>query len=340
MRIIQIGVGHFGAHWLRTLKEYPGIEIAALVDIDKKILAEAADFVGISKQFCFQDLQKAIDAAAADALICISPPSFHRQHVTMAMNAGLDVICEKPVAVKLEDAVAMARTSKETGRIMAVSQNYRYRPITWTMRKLIADGEIGEIGQIALDFYKGWFFETTNFRQSMAHPLLSDMGIHHFDLLRFVTGLEAASVHGESWNPPWSQNSGDTSVSLIFTLTNGTRFVYSASWCAQGDFTDWNGNWLVEGDRGSVHYRDGILTLNHASPRYEVEDSQTVRQVGPPMLDQAFVLADFMAARQERRMPRTSIFDNLCSFAMVAAARDAVDTGQTTPVPSYETLMA
>jgi predicted dehydrogenase len=256
------------------------------------------------------------------------------------MEAGLDVICEKPVAVGIGDAVAMARAAIETGRIMAVSQNYRYRPVTWTMQKLVANGEIGEVGQIALDFYKGWYFDELNFRRTMDHPLLLDMSVHHFDLLRFITSLEAVSVRGESWNPPWSKNSGDTSVALIFTLDNGARFVYTASWCAQGDFTDWNGNWLVDGGLGSVHYRDGVLTLNHASPRYEVEDSQIVRQIGPPLLNQAYVLADFMAAREENRQPRTSIFDNLKSFAMVSAASEAVSSGQVVQIASYEDLMA
>jgi predicted dehydrogenase len=289
---------------------------------------------------CFRELQQAIDETDAEALLCISPPTFHRQHVTMAMEAGLDVICEKPVAISIEDAVAMARTAKETGRIMAVSQNYRYRPVTWTMHKLIANGEIGDVGQIALDFYKGWYFDELNFRRRMDHPLLFDMSIHHFDLLRFITGLDAVSVRGESWNPPWSKNKGDTSVALTFTLENGARFVYVASWCAQGDFTDWNGNWLVDGDRGSIHYRDEVLTLNHASSRYEVEDSQIVRQAGPPLLNQAYVLADFMAAREERRMPRTNIFDNLKSFAMVSAAVEAVNSGQVRQIEKFDELSA
>jgi predicted dehydrogenase len=173
----------------------------------------------------------------------------------------------------------------------------------------------------------------------MVHPLLFDMSVHHFDLLRFITGLEAVSVRGDAWNPPWSKNSGDTSVTLSFTLENGARFVYAASWCAQGDFADWNGNWLVDGDLGSLRYRDEVLTLNHVSPRYEVEDSQVVRQNGPPLLNQAYVLADFMAAREENRLPRTNIFDNLKSFAMVSAAVEAVNSGQVTPIASLDELM-
>lgn len=340
MKVIQVGVGGFGAHWLRILGEYPGIELVSLVDVDSLVLAEAAQKSGMAQEVCFADLDEAMDRVPADAVVCVSPPVNHREHTVAAMKAGLDVICEKPLAIDIEDAVAMVQAARETKRIMAVSQNYRYRPVTWTMQKLVASGEIGEIGQISLDFYKGWFFETTDFRRTMVHPLISDMGVHHFDLLRFITGMKAVGVMGKSWNPPWSKNSGDSSVSLSFTLENGAEFVYSASWCSQGDFTDWNGNWLVEGGRGSVHYRDGTLRLNHASERYQVEDSQEVRPEGPPLQDQAYVLADFMAAREENRQPRTSVYDNLGTLAMVAAAREAVDSGSEVRIATYDELLA
>lgn len=248
MKVIQVGVGGFGRHWLRLLSEFPGVELVGLVDIADENLEEAAGVSGVPLDLCFDVLEKALIETTADALICVSPPDYHRAHVTAAMSAGLDVICEKPVAIDMDDALVIARCARETGRLMVVSQNYRYRPLTWTMRRLAADGEIGKIGQISLDFFKGWYFTSKDFRRTMAQPLLADMGIHHFDLLRFVTGLEAVSVRGESWNPPWSKNSGDTSASLTFILDNGARFIYSASWCAQGDFTDWNGIQEKEND--------------------------------------------------------------------------------------------
>lgn len=340
MKVIQVGVGGFGGYWLRMLNEYPGIELAAIVDVDSGTIDEGAQVSGLSPQACFKDLNQALDEVAADALVCVSPPLYHRAHTIAAMEAGLDVICEKPVAVDIEDARAMAQTARDTGRTMAVSQNYRYRPVTWTMQRYVAAGELGALGQISLDFYKGWFFDSKNFRRTMDHVLLSDMSIHHFDLMRFISGLQAVSVKGESWNPPWSKNSGDTSVSLTFTLENGARFVYTASWCAQGDFSDWNGNWLLEGDQGSLHYRDGALHFNYAPKRYQAQESRSVIQVGPPLLDQAYVLADFMAAREEKRQPLTSIFDNLSSLAMVAAARKAVRKDGAVEIPTFEEMMS
>ena len=50
----------------------------------------------------------------------------------------------------------------------------------------------------------------------MPFPVIIDMSIHHFDLIRFVTGLEAVKVSGAAWNPPWSNYKGDCSTSVVF----------------------------------------------------------------------------------------------------------------------------
>ena len=329
MKIIQIGVGGFGRYWLEHLVEFPGIDLAAVVDIDEAELDAAGERSGVPEERQFTGLDEALSAVDADVLLCVTPPFLHKEHTTAAMHAGLDVIVEKPLATNMEDALAMAEVAQETGRLMAVSQNYRYRPVTWTLNRQVQSGAIGELGQARIDFYKGWYFDKSDFRRTMPDPLLADMAIHHFDLLRFISGLEATSVRGDSWNPPWSENTGDTSVNVTFTLSNGARFVYNASWVAQGDFDDWNGNWLLEGEKGSLRLSGNDVEWRVASGKYQTEAPQPIRPSGPPIENQAYVLADMMAARKEGRQPKTSVFDNLHSLSMVMAAREAVHSGET-----------
>ena len=125
------------------------------------------------------------------------------------------------MASTIEDCVAMLQASRHR-RKFAVSQNYRYRPAIQTMARLVREGLSVKSARIKLDFYKGWYFDTDNFRRTMAHPLIIDMCIHHFDLLRCITGLEPITVRGESWNPPHGRdNSGDTSTTLCIELITG-----------------------------------------------------------------------------------------------------------------------
>ncbi|MBN1671733.1 MAG: Gfo/Idh/MocA family oxidoreductase [Kiritimatiellae bacterium] len=327
MKVIHVGVGGFGKQWVRVLRSSRKVRVVALVDVSEPALAAAREAGGYNGRVpCFTSLQEALRAVPADALVCSTPPDFHREQVVAALRAGLHAVSEKPMANTLADCKAMLRAARETGNTYVVSQNYRYRPEMWTIAELVRKGGIGAIGQVRIDFHKGVAFG--GFRAEMEYPLLIDMSIHHFDLIRFVTGLDPVSVQGTAWNPAWSHYKGDCSSSVVFELSNGCRVVYDASWCAQGDYCDWNGNWQIEGTKGTILYRNGEIRLLKVGPRYKVESSETMAPKPPPADSQHFVLADFMRAVKNGRRPKTDVYDNIKSVAMVFAAVKAVKTGR------------
>lgn len=325
MRIIHVGVGGFGVHWANILANYDDAEVVALVDISGDAIAAAQTAHGYEDAICFDSLSSALGAVEADMVLLVTPPSMHLAQATEAMEAGLDVLVEKPLAGNLEDCLAIVQAAERTGRTVAVCQNYRYKPEMQTVASLVHAGEVGQIGQIRLDFYKGHYFDTTNFRRTMSSPIIVDMAIHHFDLLRYVTGLEPVTIEGRSWNPSWSENEGDTSVALHMLLDNNAHFAYNASWCAQGDFADWNGNWLIEGDRGSIEYSQGVISLRRATGRYLTEKPQKIRVKNPKLNSQVAILADFIQAIETDTKPMTAVTDNLRSISAVFAALEATE---------------
>ena len=341
VRVIHIGVGGYGRRWSQALAATDRVEVVALVDPVDESLAGACKAHGYESAICYATLEAALDRVEADMVLCVSPPQFHREHVTGAVSAGLDVLCEKPMATELDDCLAILEAARDSGRTVAISQQYRYRPETQTLAELVRQGAVGEIGQVKLDFYKGWHFEETDFRRTMPFPILVDLAIHHFDLLRFITGLEGVSARGESWNPSWSENLGDSSAALTFALSNDSRLVYSASWCAQGDFTGWNGEWLIEGDKGSILYRNDEIVLNHAAGRYSVDKSERVTPRPMKRQEQEYLLEHFIDSVRDGARPETDVSDNIRSIAMVFAAVKAVQSGQRALVlePEIEALL-
>ena len=332
MKVIQLGVGGFGRRWLPALNSSPDVEVVALVDVNQEALTAACTNWAFDPGICYPSLTEALENIKAEFLVCVSPPDYHREHAVAAMEAGLHVLCEKPMANNMVDCKAMLAASRETGQTLAISQNYRYRSDTWTMANMVQNGRIGPVGQVKLDFYKGIFFGEDNFRTHMPYPTIIDMSIHHFDLLRFITGLEAVSVRGEAWNPSWSLNAGDTSNSLTFTMNNGARLVYNASWCAQGDFCNWNGDWLIEGDAGSIVYTKGAITLNQTDTLYKISETETTPPIEMPLSDQEWMLSHFIESIQTNQKPQTNATDNIRSIAMVFAAVTAVQTGESVPI--------
>ncbi|MFC1600961.1 Gfo/Idh/MocA family protein [Candidatus Sumerlaeota bacterium] len=324
MRFIQVGVGGFGRAWVNVLKNDRRAKVVGLVDINKQAMEKACADVGYDESICFTSLEQALKSVEADALVCVTPPDRHRQPVVAALRAGLHVISEKPMAESLADCKTMLRAARQANRTYVVSQNYRYSNTMYTIADLVQKGKIGAIGQVKIDFFKG--IEFGGFRAAMDYPLLVDMSIHHFDLIRFLTGLDPVSVRGQAWNPPWSHFKGDCSSAIVFEMSQQAKVLYNGSWCAKGDYCDWNGNWQLEGSKGAIVYRRGVITLNQAPDGYHVTKSTEIKPRTMRKTAQAFVLNNFLKCIKSGERPFTDVYDNIKSVAMVFAAVKAVKT--------------
>ena len=324
MRFIQVGVGGFGDAWVRALKNERRAKVVGLVDINPEAMQKVCEDNDYDPSICFNSLEKALKTVDADALVCVTPPRLHRKPVITALRAGMHVISEKPMAESMTDCKAMLTAAKKARKHYVVSQNYRYVPVMHAIADLIKKGRIGTVGQVKIDFFKGVEFD--GFRSTMDYPLLIDMSIHHFDLIRFLTGLNPISAKGEAWNPSWSHYKGDASSSIIFEMTKKARVLYNGSWCAKGEYCDWNGNWQIEGSKGTIIYSNGTATLNEAPKGYAVTKSTEIKPKKMARIGQPYILDNFIKCVKSGARPNTDVYDNIKSVAMVFAAVKAVRT--------------
>jgi predicted dehydrogenase len=322
---------------VRVLKDNKDAEVVGLVDVREESLDKACETGGYNKNICFKSLEDALKNVEADAVVSSTPPAFHKHDVITAMKAGLDVISEKPMADTMASCKAMLKAARETGRTYVVSQNYRYTAPMWTLANAVRSGNLGAIGQVKMDFFMGVDFGG-GFRHEMPFPVIIDMSIHHFDLIRFVTGLDALKVSGAAWNPPWSNYKGDCSSTALFEMNNGARVLYNASWCAKGGFCDWNANWQIECEKGAVTYRNGEIRVYQVPNLYKVEKTEILRHTPPPLTDQRYILDEFMRGVKTRKRPSTVVQDNIRSVGMVFAAVKAMETGRKVDVLDKATL--
>jgi predicted dehydrogenase len=337
MRFIQVGVGGMGNCWLNVLTKEPEAQLVGMVDVNDAALGAACTVGNYSKDICFHSLKQAIKHVKADAVVSVTPPRFHRNDVVTAMEAGLNVISEKPMAETMTDCKAMLRTAIKTGRTYCISQNYRYGSAMWTLSRIIRSGKLGAVGQLKMDFFLGMDFGG-GFRHSMDYPLIVDMSIHHFDLIRFITGLNAISVRATSWNPKWSNYKGDCSNSVVFEMNNGAHALYNGSWCSKGQFNDWNGNWQIECEKGTAVYQNGQITVHHAKDLYKVTEVTPAKLEEPPRSSQNYVLHDFMNAVKSGGRPKTDVYDNILSIGMVLATVKAMRSGKKASVVDSDIL--
>ncbi|MDA0841774.1 MAG: Gfo/Idh/MocA family oxidoreductase, partial [Planctomycetota bacterium] len=258
IRVIQVGLGGMGQGWLNTLKSCEDVDIVGVVDLREEAARAAAEKVGIGAENAGTDMHAALEKYQPDAVVDVTIPAAHKEVTLTALAAGCHVIGEKPLSDSLPNAQEMVRAAEKAGKIYMVSQNYRWAKSVRAIRKAIQDGLIGKVTAANIDFYIGAHFG--GFRDEMDHPLLLDMSIHHFDMLRCVTGVDPQAVYCLEYNPHGSWYKGDVATTAIFEMTEGIVFTYRGSWCAEGHNTNWNGHWRIIGDKGTIIW-DGADVL-------------------------------------------------------------------------------
>lgn len=317
-RIIQVGVGGMGLGWTDRVAESRQWEAAAYVDTNKRNLQAAAARHGMAKDRCFTDLRRALDRVEAEALLDVTPQQFRRGVCCAALKRGLDVLAEKPLADSLLNAKAIVAYAARLGRTFMVAQNYRYQAIVQTVKRFIERGRLGEVGYVGVVFQKGPRFG--GYRSTMAYPLVLDMSIHHFDLMRCILGLNIRKVQAVSINAPWNWNKGDATVMAQLTLGRNVPVNYFASWVAPGWETGWNGDWRFEGSKGVLLWEGGQLAFSNRPER-----KRRVPLIAWRRPQQAYLLWAFAKALDTGEEPETSGRQNLNSlaatYAVVRAAK-------------------
>ena len=330
MKVVQVGVGGMGNTWLRAVTDSPDVEFAGWVEINDDIAASQAEQYDFDPTLIFKTLEEAIEAVVPDGVIDVTPPQFHKHVSTTALKAGIPVLSEKPLASTIEDAKEIVRVADETGVLHMVAQNYRYRRPVQTLRKLVQSGDLGVIGSVQMEFYKGIHFG--GFREEMDYPLIIDMSIHHFDMLRFVLGSSPVSIFGRSWSPTWNWFKGDASAALSMEFANGVRVSYDGSWCSSGMETSWNANWTIRAEKGVVRMVDDVITLQ----RWEGDENranvyaepEVVEQVAMEHEGQGYLLNEFYEAVTQGSKPTTTCQDNIHSLQMVFDCVQSFESGE------------
>jgi predicted dehydrogenase len=315
-----------GKAWGRNLSDNPRTEVAAWVDIQEGAGAAAAKQLGIEVPVTGTDLRAAIEQAQPDFVVDVTIPEAHCEVTVTALGLGLPVLGEKPMANSLEEARRMVEASEKAGKLYMVSQSRRYDDNIAAYSEFVRSG-LGDLGIVNADFYIGAHFG--GFRDEMPSPLILDMAIHTFDQMRFITGLDAVAVYADEFNPSWSWYKGDACATAIFELSNGARFTYRGSWCAEGCSTTWECDWRVVGANGSALWtRDGLTgqTVKELGGFHSEFDTHTIE---PKIVKGGIAgsLEEFLDALETGATPNGECHDNIKSLAMVFAAMESSRSG-------------
>jgi predicted dehydrogenase len=204
------------------------------------------------------------------------PPSEHARLSIAALEAGKDVLCEKPIAMNALQARRMADAAARTGRRLVEAFHDRYHPLTAMVMQLLRDGSLGELHSIDAAFTVMIPFDPTSIRHDPAvgGGALMDLGCYPVHWLRSLLG-EEPDVTEASYRP--NPMGADESVRAVLRFPSGVRGRVMAS---MADNEVFDASIVARGTRGSLEVDNVVLPHNGHSVRLTVEELLRTFTVG------------------------------------------------------------
>ena len=212
--------------------------------------ASAADLrVPADRAYDSYEAMAAAEAArddGIDAVAIVTPNHVHYPVAKAFLDAGINVICDKPLTTTLDDAMDLVATVERTGLIFGLTHNYTGYPMVRQMREMIAGGELGAVRLVQAEYAQDWLttkMEDSGSKQaewrtdparSGAAGCVGDIGTHAYNLADFVTGVPATevlaelSIFGEGRRL-------DDNAGMLLRYANGARGMLWASQVAPGN---------------------------------------------------------------------------------------------------------
>lgn len=343
MKIGVIGCGKIAQ--VRHIPEYVENMQAELAGFYDFVYERAED---LAKQYggvAYHSVEELLADESIDAVSVCTANNAHAQITIQALRAGKHVLCEKPMAVTLEDCETMAKEAELAGKVLMIGQNQRLTKAHLKAKELIESGSVGEVISFRTTFGHGgpetwsitpgqnsWFFD----KKKASMGAMADLGVHKTDLIQYLIGQPVVEVTAKVMTLDKRDSEGnlvgvDDNAFCIYKMKNGITGTMTASWCYYG-----------EEDNSTVLYcTKGILKIYNrldfsmewigrdgTKTYYDIESIQTNDDQTKSGIIDAFV-----EALCENKEPAISGRSVLPAMRAVFAALESSETGKTVAIP-------
>ena len=242
--------------------------VAGALSSDPARARASAEELGITADRAYGSFEEMAKAEAArpdgiEAVSIVTPNNVHAPAAKAFLQAGIHVICDKPMTTTVREAEELVDLVRKTGKIFVLTHNYTGYPMIRQARAMVAAGELGDIRLVQAEYPQDWLTERaelsgskqaewrTDPKRSGAGGAIGDIGTHAYNLAAFVTGLETEELLAQLTTfVPGRQLDDDTQILLRYK--GGARGMLWASQVAVGNE---NGLKLrVYGTRGGLEW--------------------------------------------------------------------------------------
>jgi predicted dehydrogenase len=187
--------------------------VAAALSSDPQRAQASADEIGVARSYASWDEMARAEAArddGIDAVSIVTPNHLHAPVATAFLEAGIHVICDKPLAMTLDEGEALAKLARDKNRLFALTHTYSGYPMMRHARELVEAGELGEVRVVQVEYAQDWLAKPieltgenrqavwrTDPKQAGRAGCLGDIGTHAYHLAAFATGMLPVEIAAE-----------------------------------------------------------------------------------------------------------------------------------------------
>jgi UDP-N-acetylglucosamine 3-dehydrogenase len=241
IRTAVIGVGSMGKNHARVYTELPDVQLVAVADADGEIAGSVGKRLGVN---AYQSYQEMLSTEHPEAVSIAVPTALHMEVAIAAMQAGADILIEKPIAATVDEAKFLIEQASVSGRKLMVGHIARFNPAIQVLKQKLEAGALGRIFQIIC-------------RRVGPFPArIRDVGVvidlapHDLDIMRYLTGLEPLRVYAETEQRIHTQH--EDLMSGLLRFPDGVTGTLEINWLTPTKVREV----LVLGERGLFRVDD------------------------------------------------------------------------------------
>ena len=261
VRLGVIGIGHMGSAHARGVHDglIRDVRLTAVCDVRPERLAWAREALPEARGF--DDWRALITSGCADAVLIATPHPLHGEIAAAAMRAGLHVLSEKPVDIRVSQARLAAEAARETGRLYAVMFNQRTEPLFRRARELVHSGALGELKRsvwLITNWYRTQhYYDSGDWRATWSGEgggVLMNQAPHNLDLWQWICGMPV-SVSARCDCARFHRIEVEDDATLLTRFANGATGLFVTS---TGEYPGTN-RLEISGTRGKLVLEQGTL---------------------------------------------------------------------------------
>src|SRR5579872_4353167 len=193
-----IGTGFMGKVHTEQIRRLGNVEVAAVASLNDELAKQFGDAMGIERTT--GDYRTLLSDPSIEAVHVLTPNALHYPVAKEALEAGKNVLCEKPFTVTSAEARELVALAAKTGKANALEHNLRYYPVVQQIRRMIEAGDLGEVLIVQGTYSQDWLLYDTDWnwridaKENGPLRAMGDIGSHWMDMIQHLTGLKITAV--------------------------------------------------------------------------------------------------------------------------------------------------